>query len=253
MVPITSFRHALASIQPHGTFSGGLWEIYLTPLRFVRNDRRAIFRQVLKILLVGDSFNSEEVWYMKKFFLKGLQFLIYLLCAFPCYAVYGSQDQPLPAGSQLPPFSLPAPDSQQTASYLGLSTMEPYTISQIDAKLVLIEILSALCPECHTNAPVLNRLYQSIQKDAALARDVKIIGICIGNDQTQMDAFKKSFKVPFPLVSDKNFAIAQAVEVMHTPTMVLVTGSAEVLWSHSGAIQDFDGLLKVLRENHKKL
>ena len=135
---------------------------------------------------------------MKKRFLTSLQLLICLLCALPCYTVYGSQDQPFPAGSQLPQFTLPAPDSQQTLSYLGLRTMDPYTISQIGAKLVLIEILSALCPHCHANAPVVNRLYQVVQKDAALAKDVKIIGICIGNDKTQTDAFKKSFKVPFP-------------------------------------------------------
>ena len=34
--------------------------------------------------------------------------------------------------------------------------------------------------------------------------------------------------------------------------MVLVTNSGKVLTSHSGVIQDFDGLLKDLRENHKK-
>ena len=47
-------------------------------------------------------------------------------------------------------------------------------------------------------------------------------------------------------------AIAQAVEVTETPTMVLVTHSGKVLWSHSGVIEDFDGLLKDLRENLKK-
>ncbi|MGA2735351.1 MAG: TlpA disulfide reductase family protein [Syntrophobacteraceae bacterium] len=188
---------------------------------------------------------------MKKRFLTSLQLLICLLCALPCYAVYGSQDQPFLAGSQLPQFTLPAPDSQQTLSYLGLRTMDPYTISQIDAKLVFIEILSALCTHCHTNAPVVNRLYQEIRKDAALARDVKIIGICCGNDKTQIDAFKKSFKVAFPLFPDENLAIARAVGVMETPTMVLVTHSGKVLASHSGVIQDFDGLLKDLRENHK--
>jgi len=41
------------------------------------------------------------------------------------------------------------------------------------------------------------------------------------------------------------------VGVMETPTMVLVTHSGKVLASHSGVIQDFDGLLKDLRENHK--
>jgi len=188
---------------------------------------------------------------MKKRFLTSLQLLICLLCALPCYAVYGSQDQPFLAGSQLPRFTLPAPDSQQTLSYLGLRTMDPCTIPQIDAKLVFIEIPSALCPHCHANAPVVNRLYQEIRKDAALARDVKIIGICCGNDKTQIDAFKKSFKVAFPLFPDENLAIARAVGVMETPTMVLVTHSGKVLASHSGVIQDFDGLLKDLRENHK--
>ncbi len=189
---------------------------------------------------------------MKKRFLTSLQLLACLLITLPCHTVYGSQDQPLPAGSQLPPFTLPAPESQQTLNYLGLRTMAPYTLSQIGAKLVLIEILSAFCPACQTTAPVVNRLYQGIQKDAAFAEDVKIIGICIGNDKTQTGAFEKSFKIPFPLFPDENWTIAQAVGVMETPTMVLVTHSGKVLWSHSGVIKDYDGLLRVLKENHRK-
>jgi len=189
---------------------------------------------------------------MQKRFLTSLQLLAFLLFVLPCYSVYGSEDRPILAGSQLPRFTLPAPDAQQTSSYLGLTTTAPYTISQIEAKLVLIEILSALCPHCQANAPVLNRLYQVIQDDADLARHVKIIGICIGNDKTQIDAFKKSFKVSFPLIHDENMAIAQAVKVMETPTMVLVTHSGNVIWSHSGVIRDFDGLLKDLNENLKK-
>ena len=188
---------------------------------------------------------------MKKRFLTSLQLLICLLCALPCYAVYGSQDQPFLAGSQLAKFTLPAPDSQQTSSYLGLKTMDPYTISQIDAKLVFIEILSALCPHCQANAPMVNRLYQEIRKDPALARDVKIIGICCGDHKTQIASFKKNFNVPFPLVRDENLAITRALGVKQTPTMVLVTHSGKVLASHGGVIEDFDGLLKELRENHK--
>ncbi len=189
---------------------------------------------------------------MKKQFRISLQLIICLLCALPYYTVYGSQGKPLPAGSQLPQFTLPAPVSQQTLSYLGLRTMEPYNVSQIGAKLVFIEILSALCPHCQANAPIVNRLYQVIRNDADLASDVKIIGICCGNDKVQIDAFKKSFKVPFPLFPDKSLAIARAVGVKETPTMVLVTHSGKVVKIYSGVIQDFDGLLKDLRENLKK-
>jgi len=189
---------------------------------------------------------------MKKRVLTTLQLLTCLLFAYPCCTVYGYQNLPFPTGSQLPQFTLPAPDSQLTLSYLGLTTMNPYTISQIGAKLVFIEIMSALCPHCQANAPIVNRLYQVIRNDADLASDVKIIGICCGNDKVQIDAFKKSFKVPFPLFPDESLAIARAVGVKETPTMVLVTHSGKVVKSYSGVIQDFDGLLKDLRENLKK-
>ena len=189
---------------------------------------------------------------MKKRFLTSLQLMVCLLCALPCYTVYGSQDQPFPAGSQLPQFTLPAPDSQQTLNYLGLRTMAPYTISQIGAKLVLIEFLNALCPHCHANAPVLNRLYSVVQKDAALARDVKIIGIAVGNSKKETVAYKKSFKVPFPVFPDEESDIGSAVQVSETPIIVLVSNNGKVLTSRSGVIKDFDGLLKEVREIHKK-
>jgi peroxiredoxin len=189
---------------------------------------------------------------LKKHFLTSVLVLTCLLGVLPCYTVHGSQDQPFLAGSQFPQFTLPAPDSQQTLRYLGLRTMDPYTISQIGAKLVFIEILNALCPQCHANAPVLNRLYSVVQKDAALAKDVKIIGICIGNSKAETDAYKKRFKVPFPVIPDEESEILNAVQVSATPTMVLVSNSGKVLTSHSGVIKDFDGLLKELREIHKK-
>jgi thiol-disulfide isomerase/thioredoxin len=189
---------------------------------------------------------------MKKRFLRSLQLMTCLLFVFQCYTVYGSQDQPFLAGSQLPQFILAAPDSQQTLSYLGLRSRDPYTISQIGAKLVLIEFLNALCPHCHANAPILNRFYNVVQKDAALAKDVKIIGICIGNSKTETDAYKKSYKVPFPVIPDEESDILNAVQVSVTPTLVLVSSNGKVLTSHSGVIRDFDGLLKELREIHKK-
>jgi peroxiredoxin len=209
-------------------------------------------REPAKISDGGTPFDSEEKCHMKKRFPTSLLLLTFLLFTLQCHTVYGSEDQPLIAGSQLSGFTLPAPDSQQTSRYLGLKTMDPYTISQIDAKLVLIEVLSAFCPHCHANAPVINRLYQVIQKDAAFAKDVKIIGICIGNNKTQIEAFKKNFNVSFPLIPDEKLAIAHAMGVTETPTMVLVTHSGKVLASHCGVIQDFDGFLKDMRENQKK-
>jgi hypothetical protein len=102
------------------------------------------------------------------------------------------------------------------------------------------------------NAPVVNRLYKVIQDDATLAKDVKIIGIAIGNDKAQTEAFKKGSKAGFPMFPDEKFAIGATVEVGETPTTVLVSNKGKVLAVHRGAIKDFDAFLKDLRAIHKK-
>jgi hypothetical protein len=66
-----------------------------------------------------------------------------LLLVLLCWLVSGSRAETLDPGTQLPSFALPAPDSEQTQKYLGLKTMEPFSLSAIKAKLVLVEFLSA--------------------------------------------------------------------------------------------------------------
>ena len=51
------------------------------------------------------------------------------------------------------------------------------------------------------------------------------------------------YESPFKIF-DENLAIAPALKVMETPTMVLVTHSGKVLWSHSGEIKDLDRSLR---------
>lgn len=89
------------------------------------------------------------------------------------------------------------------------------------------------------------------QEDTTLSKDVKIIGIAIGNDKTQVDAFKKGVKVAFPIFPDDKFAIGAAVEVPETPSTVMVSNSGKMLSWHRGPIKDFDAFLKELRETLK--
>jgi hypothetical protein len=90
-----------------------------------------------------------------------------------------------------------------------------------------------------------------VQEDPSLSKDVKILGIAIGNDKAQVDAFKKNSKAPFPIFPDDKLAIAEVVELSGTPTMVLVSTNGTTLSCHRGPIKDFDGFLKELREIHK--
>jgi hypothetical protein len=47
-------------------------------------------------------------------------------------------------GPNLPAFKFEKPPSAEVQGYLGLPNMEPFTLSQIQGKVVIIEIMSAL-------------------------------------------------------------------------------------------------------------
>jgi len=176
-------------------------------------------------------------------------FLLALLCSFPGH----SQAEQFDVGSQFPPFTLPAPDSADAQTYLGLKTSGPFSISQTSSKIVIVEFMSALCPHCQTNAPVINKVYKTVQDDAGLAADVKLVAVAVGNNQKQVDAFKKTYNVAFPMFVDETFTISGPLGGVDTPTtLVLAAGSGKVLACHTGIIKDFDGFVKELREIRKK-
>ena len=62
------------------------------------------------------------------------------LTSFPAYAK-PSKDA-IKVGMTMPAFTLPKPLSSADQKYLGLEKRAPFTISQLSAKLVLIEVFS---------------------------------------------------------------------------------------------------------------
>jgi peroxiredoxin len=144
-------------------------------------------------------------------------------------------------------FPLPPADSAQTQTYLGLDDMKPFKVSDIRAKIVVIELMSARCPHCQANAPIMNDIYKTIQADPGLA-DVKVIAIAIADDKAGVETFKKQFKTPFPILLDENREITRSMGVKATPTtMVVSTEDAKVLFTHAGEIPDADGFVKQVK------
>ena len=144
-------------------------------------------------------------------------------------------------------FTLPPPDSVQTQAYLGLEAMKQFKVSDIKAKIVVIEVMSGFCSACQANAPVLNDIYKTIQADSGLA-DVKVIAIAIADDKAGVETFKKQFNAIFPILLDENREIMRSKSIKATPiTIVVSTEDARVLFSQPGVIPDADGFVKQVR------
>jgi thiol-disulfide isomerase/thioredoxin len=128
--------------------------------------------------------------------------------------------QPLQKGGQLPSIVLPIPKSAEEKAYLGLSGSGTFKIPQIKADVVIIEIFSMYCPYCQKDAPGINELYDMIQEAPDLRDRIKIIGIGAGNSAFEVETFKKTFNVSFPLFPDQDYVIHQACGEVRTPYFI---------------------------------
>jgi len=147
-------------------------------------------------------------------------------------------NKPPEKGEQLPIINLPIPKIPEERNYLGLSGSGSFKIPQIKAKVVIIEIFSMYCPYCQKDAPGINELYRLIENNPDIKNKIKLIGIGAGNSPYEVEIFKKTYSVPFPLFPDKDFIIHQACGEVRTPYFMVVKinddGTHQIVHSQLG-------------------
>jgi peroxiredoxin len=157
---------------------------------------------------------------MMKKILMYLTVMILLFSAFTFSVL--SANKPPEKGERLPVINLPIPKNPDERNYLGLSGSSLFKIPQIKAKAVIIEIFSMYCPYCQKDAPGVNELYRLIENNADIKNKIKLIGIGAGNSSYEVEVFKKTYNVPFPLFPDKDFTIHKACGEVRTPYFMVV-------------------------------
>jgi thiol-disulfide isomerase/thioredoxin len=153
-------------------------------------------------------------------------------------------------GGILPEIVLPVPKILDQKKYLGLSSETTFTIPQIKASVVIVEIFSMYCPYCQAEAPSINKLYYKIQNNSSLEGRFKLIGIGAGNTTFEVENFRDTYKIPFPLFPYDEFSIHKKIGEVRTPYFFAVginkDGTHRILYSHIGHIKDHDELIKML-------
>lgn len=126
------------------------------------------------------------------------------------------------SGDTFPEIILPAPDSVSDSTYLGIEAGQPFTPSQIKAEVLLIEFFNVHCPHCIEQAPSYNKLYARIEKHRENREKIKIIAIAVGNLASEVNTFKSTHNIPFPVFADTNFTIWRTIGGKVSPFSVFV-------------------------------
>jgi len=145
-------------------------------------------------------------------------------------------------GQPLPEITLKMPNNDVHRTYLGLKGSDSFQIPQIRSSVVIIEIFSMYCPHCQRHAPSVNQLYQTIQNSAKFRDKIKIIGIGAGNSPFEIDFFRKSYAIPFPLFPDTDLSIHDKIGQVLTPYFIVIRidpdGTHRVVYTQLGGFDN---------------
>jgi thiol-disulfide isomerase/thioredoxin len=154
-------------------------------------------------------------------------------------------------GNKLGDLQFAAPITPEDAQYLGVPAGKPFKLDQVGAPYVLVEIFATGCSHCYAHAPHMNELFNMINKDPQTAEKVKIIGLAQGDSPDNVATWKKQLKVPFALVPDADGKVTEKINIMGTPTTILVNKKGDVLYAKPGATPDMQAVLKDIKDAMK--
>ncbi len=184
--------------------------------------------------------------------LSGDRLLGWTVCiVLTLYCSIGFPTEALAPRSTLPGFQIKMPNSPEINSYLGLKRAKTFSLSQVQAKFLVVEFFDVFCPVCQGNAPSVNRLFEFIQEDKELKKKTKMLGIALEGKSGDLAVYKQGFKVEFPLFSDDDNEIKTLSKVKYVPLLIIVDKNGKILMSHAGQIKDLDPFLAELRKLSK--
>jgi peroxiredoxin len=173
-----------------------------------------------------------------------------ILCFIFSYQAVQAGNRTPAKGEAFPDIALVMPDKPCDMDYLGLKGTNTFKLSQVRADVVILEIFSMYCPYCQREAPLVNQLYDLIDKRTDIKNRVKIIGVGAGNTPFEVGIFRNQYNIQFPLVPDESFAVHKAVGEVRTPHFFVVKintdGSNSIIYSKVGSIQDPNQFLDMI-------
>jgi peroxiredoxin len=170
-----------------------------------------------------------------------------LLLFFGAASLTGAAEKDPVVGQMVGIVKFKAPITDEGAKYLGLPKAEAFSLKDVKAPYVLVEQFNTSCPHCMAQAPVMNALFDKVEKDAQLKDKLKFIGTGQGNEDVQMKMWMAFHKVPFPLVPDPDSSFGKALNFTPYPVTVILDKTGKILFVHIGAFESPDEVLPKIK------
>jgi len=182
---------------------------------------------------------------IKKCIFRLFPLFLIALWSYPGLATAG------PKSMELSQIKLTTPASSEAKEYLGLKEKGAFALSEVKSKFILLGYYGVKCPYCHEQAPISNQIYEMIQKDPDLSKDVKMLGVIVGSTPKDAQSYASTYKIIYPMTNDPFFDIYRKLDKPKVPLTLLIKNDGEILLSVTGAMSDPAGFVKKIKQFDK--
>ena len=133
-------------------------------------------------------------------------------------------------GDRLPKISFPIALTPEENKYLGLRQGKNFSLDDIKTKLILVDFISTNCNFCIQSIPTMNEIYKAIEKDPALRGNIKVVAVAAGGTLTEVDYFKKTYGLLFPIFADPEYGAHESVGEPRVPFLIFARKDRQGRW-----------------------
>jgi thiol-disulfide isomerase/thioredoxin len=133
-------------------------------------------------------------------------------------------------GDRLPKISFPNSLSPEENNYLGLGQRRNFSLDDIKARLILVDFISTNCNFCIQSIPTMNEIYKAVEKDPGLRGNVKMVAVAAGGTLTEIDYFKKTYGLLFPIFADPEYEAHESVGEPRVPFLIFARKDRQGRW-----------------------
>ncbi|MCX8044580.1 MAG: TlpA family protein disulfide reductase [Desulfobacterota bacterium] len=168
--------------------------------------------------------------------------LMSLICVISSFAIT--------IGDPFPIFTKPNTLTPEECAQLGIVSSEEFSLSRIRHDVTILEFLNVYCHTCRQQVHIFNQLNEILRNDPEIAGKACIIGIAVGNTESEIADFKKSFGANYPILPDpKKEVFTLTGNLQGTPHTYILRKEDQrfIIDYHAGGVSSPDRYLETVR------
>jgi hypothetical protein len=170
----------------------------------------------------------------------------FALCLFLFFAARPVSAAPPATGDTLPELILPVPFDPAAQEMLGVQGKTTFTLADLGADLIFIEVIGVYCPQCVKQSPGFKTLYNRLNKGKLKGR-VAMFGLAAGGTEAEVKQLLGTGQYLFPVLSDPDYVLHKVLGEPLTPYTIVCKPDGSVVYDHLGVVQDVDALYQQIK------